>query len=239
MARARLEPIGLRFGALIVIGEEPHLPDRKVLCRCDCGTCREFFLKNLVNGHSSSCGCLVSQKTALRTEAHGHARKDHRTREYQTWSSMRSRVLRPTDDNYPLYGARGISICSRWLVGEGSLGGFECFLADMGPRPQGHSLDRIDGEGGYEPGNCRWATPSVQGRNIRTVRKITFNGATKTTFEWAEVTGVPGPVIGRRVRVGWDVERALYTPVAARSPRKKSTRRPPLDIRVVGECRSA
>ncbi len=92
---------------------------------------------------------------------HGHVGKANPSREYRSWNMMKNRCLCENHDSYPDYGGRGITICERWK------NSFVNFLQDMGPRPQGSSLDRIDVNGNYEPGNCRWATPQQQGRNTR------------------------------------------------------------------------
>lgn len=126
---------------------------------------------------------------------------------YVVWFTMKERCLLPTHNMYPKYGGAGITVCERWLR-------FENFLADMGERPPGKTLDRYpDGKGNYEPGNCRWATPKEQARNRRSNRFHTFQGATRTLPEWAEIVGIPVRVLKSRVTVlGWPMERALTEP---------------------------
>lgn len=107
------------------------------------------------------------------------------------------------------YGGRGITVCDRWLV-------FKNFLADMGDPPAGLQLDRIDNDGNYEPGNCRWATRTVQAQNRQSTRLITFNGETKCMSEWARQLGVQPRLIAHRLKAGWTVEEALLRPTIPR-----------------------
>lgn len=139
---------------------------------------------------------------------HGHAERDAHSGAYKAWRSMRQRCLYPSQQSYPLYGGRGITICDRWSS-------FANFLADMGERPEGMSLDRIDSNGNYEPNNCRWATTKDQARNRpgRT-RLLSHEGETLSVVEWAEKTGIPSGTIRSRIdRCGWSVALALSTPV--------------------------
>src|SRR5204863_7300664 len=99
------------------------------------------------------------------------------------WSSFRQRCTNPKDKSWGNYGGRGITVCERWHV-------FKNFLADMGPRPPGYQLDRIDNDGGYQPGNCRWTTSSKNNNNKRTNRRITYLSKTQTTTEWARELGM-------------------------------------------------
>jgi hypothetical protein len=134
---------------------------------------------------------------------HGHSPSGRPSREYITWSSMKSRCLNPRHFAYKWYGGRGITICKKWLL-------FEGFLADMGPRPSSaHSLDRVDTDGNYEPGNCRWATETQQQNNRANNHRLTINGETATLTEWARRTGISRGTLDWRIRHGWTVERAL------------------------------
>lgn len=136
-------------------------------------------------------------------------------REYCAWRAMRARCLNPNEAEFVRYGARGISVCDRWLVGEGRMDGFVCFLADMGERPTNrHSLDRIDNDGGYSPENCRWTDRHTQARNIRTNHHVTYKGKRMTVVEAAEAFGLTYHCLWARLsRPGWTVERALKTPM--------------------------
>ena len=159
-SRIRFMP-GARFGRLTVVEELPKLPHsrhRRFLMRCDCGNERSVWGTNLSNGDVRSCGCLARQAAAARSWRHGGTG----TPEYHAWCSMRQRCFNPKNPGYHLYGGRGITVCERWRAS------FTAFLADVGPRPSSiHSIDRIDNDGHYEPGNVRWTTADVQARNQR------------------------------------------------------------------------
>lgn len=141
------------------------------LCVCSCGAEKIVTAGNLTSGQIMSCGCLKSEQAARRAAArsfkHGHAVRGAQSLEYTSYRSMLSRCLNPNATDFHRYGGRGISVCPRWINGNGSLSGFECFAKDMGARPsRSHSIDRWpDNDGNYEPGNCRWATPKQQGGN--------------------------------------------------------------------------
>ena len=131
------------------------------------------------------------------------------TPEYRTWQRAANRCHNPNSEDFRDYGGRGIRVCDEWR------NDFAAFLADMGPRPSPrHSIDRINVDGNYEPGNCRWATPTTQARNRRTSVNITFRGETKHVDEWAMETGIKAGTIRFRVRAGWSPERTLTEPVS-------------------------
>ena len=151
---------------------------------------------------------------AARCTKHGRCR----TREYRCWVDMRSRVLTKSNDAYKDYGARGISICERWSD-------FSAFFEDMGPSPtKAHTLDRINVNGNYEPGNCRWATPREQAINRRDTILLTYNGETMCMKDWARKLGMSYITLGGRIRSGWPVEKALTTPVAHKHRPKDESR---------------
>lgn len=154
--------IGKRFGRLVVKEPTTKRSWRYIIykCRCDCGNYVEVASRHLTSSKSKSCGCYHLD----RVSKHGHTKSHTSTRSYESWGSMKQRCLNPNAQNYYLYGGRGISICDEWLDKDH---GFENFLADMGERPDGTSIDRINPDGNYEPSNCRWATPKQQQNNRR------------------------------------------------------------------------
>lgn len=137
---------------------------------------------------------------------HGHAAGRSPTRTYITWAAMVQRCTDPNATSYPLYGARGIAVCERWRWS------FENFLADMGERPAGTSIDRIDSNADYEAENCRWATPKRQARNRSTSVVVRHGEVTASVAELAESHGHPPRRVYRRMRDGWSLAKALETP---------------------------
>lgn len=135
---------------------------------------------------------------------HGHARPENRNPAYRSWECARSRCRNPRNPDYHDYGGRGITFCSKW-------DDFTAFLADMGARPKGMTLDRIKTDGHYEPGNCRWASDAIQQRNKRSNQRVTYCGDTLTIADLSRETGVPYQRLHERIiRRGWDVERAVH-----------------------------
>jgi hypothetical protein len=157
--------MGQRFGRLVVIGAAPSDSRARArwLCLCDCGTEKTVGVGNLTSGKTQSCGCLMSEvnskKATQRNLVHGHNLAEKQSPTWHSWRSMIKRCCSPGHNSFPRYGGRGITICDRWR------NSFVEFLADMGERPPGKTLDRINVHGNYEPSNCRWATASEQQNN--------------------------------------------------------------------------
>lgn len=162
-----------RFGSLEVVCETKGVyrkgngTERHILCRCDCGVVKTYVLQNVKQGKTKSCGCAMPDAVASARETHGDSiskRTGKQAPEYRAWCNMKSRCFNANVENYPAYGGRGITVSPTWL----GPGGYEAFLSDVGRRPSsGHSIDRIDVNGNYEPGNVRWATADVQAKNTR------------------------------------------------------------------------
>jgi hypothetical protein len=157
---ARLDITGKRFGRLTALGlshagrGDPSQKNRDAFwaCRCDCGNEVAVRGVNLIYRKTSSCGCLATK--------HGHS-SQKRSPTYVSWENMKARCLNPKHPGFANWGGRGITICERWLAS------FLNFLEDMGERPPGMTLDRIDNDGNYEPRNCRWGTRKQQRDNQR------------------------------------------------------------------------
>jgi len=194
-----IDMAGHTFGRLTVIGRAAKRGTQAYwLCRCECGTLTTVGGGTLRRGETRSCGCLGSELSAQRMTTHGM----FGTRQYQSWQAMRHRCLNPNDPDYSRYAGRGITICARWDT-------FENFFADMGPRPPGLTLDRIDNDGNYAPRNCRWATRTQQQNNRRTNRYLTYQGVTRTLTQWARGLGLHPNTLDKRLSLGWSVGRAL------------------------------
>lgn len=175
-----------------------------------CAVCGATFVVKAYRAETArycSHACHARQPTPENSR-HGDARHGGGiAAEHQAWTSMKKRCFNPGTAGYRYYGGRSITVCDRWRDS------YEDFLADVGRRPSPvHSLDRLDVNGHYEPGNVRWALPIEQGNNRRTNRLITVGGATHTMSEWARIAGLLPVTVHQRLRHGWSPERAVSTP---------------------------
>lgn len=179
------------------------------VCQCKCGmlsvqkNCRLKIVK--------SCGCWQKDHPTVILK-HGYRRTGTSKPEYNVWDAMKQRCLNTNCVNYENYGARGITVCERWI------NSFAAFIEDVGPRPSDkHSLDRINNNGNYEPSNVRWATRDIQNSNRRSYSRYAGNlNITKA----AETSGIPYQTVWSRLKAGWSEEKAISTPLRKDSRRK-------------------
>ncbi len=195
---------GVRFGRLVALSQAERTKAGKTQwnCICDCGNTKIVATSNLVTGGTTSCGCFAEERHKVSRRTHGM----RQTPEYKSWSESRQRCNNPSNSNYKDYGGRGIRVCEKWDQS------FESFFADMGAKPSmSHSIDRIDVNGHYEPGNCRWATPQEQSANRRNAVLIQAFGKTMSLAEWSRETGISASEIRRRLSLPhlWSAELAL------------------------------
>jgi hypothetical protein len=205
------DAIGERYERFVIIGEAPPYVQpstgarqRQWLCRCDCGTIKIVPQRGLRDGTTKSCGCYGKERSKNQI-VHGHARSrggDKPTPTFNAWRTMLQRCTNPNEGQWENYGKRGIKVCDAWLQ-------FENFLADMGEKPEGTSLDRIDVNGNYEPSNCRWANPKQQSLNKRCTVRVTYQGREMTLMEACEIAGTQYTRAHARLKAGHSLEWVL------------------------------
>jgi hypothetical protein len=199
-----------RFGKLYVDGySHIHNDKRYWNCTCDCGKKIRVITYHLTSLTTTHCGC--SRKVIV------HCRKFTRkgksvhgmthTPEYISWIGCKKRCTNIKHRNYKYYGARGIYVCDRWKHS------FKNFYLDMGKRPAGTSLDRIDNDGPYSPDNCRWATPRQQWENSRSPKTIEYRGIKTTYSDLARINNINISTFYYRIKRGWSIEKALSEPI--------------------------
>lgn len=202
---AKLCLAGKVFSKLLVVSESNERTNAGAVkwnCLCECGKTAVVKGSKLVSGHTKSCGCLLIE-SARSGKTHGM----YNSREYSSWTAMKSRCLNENSNNFNNYGGRGIKVCERWKES------FENFYEDMGDCPERHSLDRIDVNGDYTPENCRWASPNLQNYNKR-IRKDNISGKTGVSYEtkgnkWVAEISVDG--VHYRLGRFDDLEKAIST----------------------------
>ena len=204
MTRFQVDHSGKRFGLWVVLTKAPNRTGRRTawLCRCECGTEKSVASCHLVSGASTNCGCIRPERARTNKTKPGMSG----TNEYEIWRRMKARCSNKNLDDFRLYGGKGIIVCEAWK------NSFDAFIRDMGKRPSiGHSIDRINSGGNYEPKNCRWATPKEQARNTSRNRFHIVKGERMTITEAIERYGEgqnPGTVKWR-ISEGQSAEHAL------------------------------
>lgn len=197
------------FGRLTAIRRvQSPTRDQVWLFQCACGTTKEIMKASVTKGSTKSCGCLAHEIHVSLATKHGMSK----TPEYCAWKHLNGRCNNPNNKAFKNYGGRGIRVY---------YSSFDEFLGDVGTRPSPkHSVDRINVNGHYEVGNCRWATPAQQVANRRCVRNITRNGVTKPLSIWSRQMGFDGGLLRSRiVDLGWTIDEAFSEPL--KSPRDK------------------
>lgn len=204
-------PVGTVFGRLTIVGYSIRKPGTW-LCICTCGNNHDVEGHNLRNGSVSSCGCLRKELLSVRgsernrSQAKCRCFSDRKNPAYAPWKAMHTRCTNSNRDDWPRYGGRGISVCERWNV-------FDNFLADMGERPIGTSIDRIDNDGNYEPSNCRWSDSKTQRNNSSTVRIVEYRGERMPISYLAKKVGIARKTLWGRINSGMTVEEAIAIPL--------------------------
>lgn len=194
MSRPEIEmKLGTKFGRLTVAEKLPH---SKWRCDCECGKSTIAYAGHLRAGARISCGCLIGKANRKHGMSHSS--------EYKAWDNARDRCKNPKNRKYPLYGGRGIKVCDRWISS------FQNFIADMGNKPSPkHSLERANGNGNYEPGNCVWATAEEQNNNRSFNRRLMVNGAQMTVAQASRLTGICHATILGRLDAGKSDDEAI------------------------------
>lgn len=209
-----------KYGRWTIIG--PAIQDT-VKAKCDCGMERWVSCASIKTGASRSCGCLRDELTRVRNRKHGYTIRSNlaKAREYGNYYTMLNRCYSPSHARWKYYGKRGIKVCARWR----GPNGFLQFIADMGPRPEGYTLERLNNDRNYSPKNCIWASPITQANNKQNTPKYTRKGKTQSLTLWARELGIPQPCLWRRLQSGYSVKRSFTTPPGQLRAHKNRTRR--------------
>ena len=200
---------GQRFGRLMAVSPTDARESGRVvwLCLCDCGNNHYVQSNSLLTGKTKSCGCLNLETRVTSNTKHGQGggRGKKCTTEYHSWQSMKQRCYAESNEDYPNYGGRGITVCERWLHS------FENFFSDMGKKPSmKYSIDRINPNGNYEPVNCRWGTDEQQTRNKRSNIWIYYNGSKMIQADFCKLIGADKGSVRKYLKTKTGDEIALY-----------------------------
>jgi len=209
---------GQRFGALVAVRQVGHTRRRAALwlCRCDCGAEVKKRGDKLRYGRVKTCALNGHRWTIVRPPAVSRLHPI----EHATWVRMNARCFNKKHHRYKSYGGRGIIVCPQWKDS------FEQFFRDMGRRPSNrHTIERIDVNGNYEPGNCRWATREEQARNLQRSVYVEYEGQRMLLLDVCEKLGLKRGVVYGRLKIGWTLAQALSVPVRPKAPRKLKRRK--------------
>lgn len=187
---------GLQYGRLTVINRVDG-DNSKCVCICSCGTIKTYWSSAIMGGRTQSCGCLRAD-IVPHNKRHGMTGSPT----YRSWQHMIDRCCNNSNPSYKDYGARGITICERWSL-------FDNFLDDMGVKPEGKTIDRIENDGNYCPENCQWSDKTAQANNRRSSRIITHNGESLTLAQFARKFNISIGTLWYRLKSGWPMDRAL------------------------------
>ncbi len=200
---------GKLYGRLVVLRRNGSNKYRLAmwLCECSCGNVVTIRGNDLRTGHTTSCGCYSIDRTIAFNKKNNTTHGSTGSKTYVAWRSMKARCLNKNSESYGRYGGRGIVICDKWVDS------FESFLVDMGEAPASMTLDRIDNNGDYTPGNCKWSTCEEQANNRSSNVILTVDGCSMSISMWARKVGLKRSTLEARIKNGWRHEKAVNTPV--------------------------
>ena len=200
---------GQKFGKLTVIERAENAKSGRVrwLCKCDCGGVTISQSNDLKSGRAKSCGCL--RHTPPPNKTHGKSK----TRIYRIRRAIIARCYNSNHEQYKDYGGRGITVCVEWL---NSFTAFYEWAVASGYTDD-LTIDRKDNNGNYEPNNCCWVTRKEQANNRRNNILVTYNGKTQSVTQLAEELGIDSAILRARIYIGWDIEKAINTPIRKRA----------------------
>lgn len=195
---------GNKYGRLKVLKYSHNVRSNSFwVCQCECGTIKTIQGTRMKTGVTKSCGCFNIESHTK----HGHRRQEGESRTYITWRGMIDRCTNPNADNYNHYGGRGIGVCDKWLT-------FEGFHEDMGDRPKGTTIERIDNRKGYFFENCIWASKRKQSNNTRRNHYLEYKGERLSMADMARKYNIPYNTLRSRINnYKWDINKAIETPI--------------------------
>lgn len=194
-----------KFGRLICVEHSiGRTPKGRIMhywkCECECGKIVTVQEQHLITGHTNSCGCFHKERAQEVKTIHGYSPRGEYNSTHAAWKDMKTRCHNSNRPGYNNYGGRGITVCDRWK------NSFNNFLEDMGDRPKGKSLDRINNEEGYSPDNCRWATIKEQSRNTRQNIYLEYKDIKKVLKDWCDIFNISNSFIKDRLDKGMKFE---------------------------------